>query len=70
MNGLQICCPGFEAAVVDDHIFCEEDGEVSVPGCCGGGCNILSDIKHCPYCGRRIQLTIGTISKVDDGAKA
>lgn len=46
MNGLQICCPSFEAAVVDEHIFCEEDGEVSVPGCCGGGCNILRDIKH------------------------
>jgi len=26
-----------------------------VPGCCGGGCYVLSDIKHCPFCGTRLE---------------
>lgn len=68
MKGLEPCCDSLKAALEVNAksyggIFVEEDGEISVMGCCGGGCNVLNDIQHCPFCGRRLQLTIGIITR-------
>lgn len=30
------------------------NGSWDVPGCCGGGCYILTDIKYCPWCGKSL----------------
>jgi hypothetical protein len=29
------------------------DGSWNVNGCCGGGCYVLSEISHCPFCGSK-----------------
>ena len=29
------------------------ENEINSPGCCGGGCYIMSDIKFCPWCGKK-----------------
>lgn len=26
----------------------------NVNGCCGGGCYVMENIKHCPYCGEKL----------------
>ena len=31
------------------------DGETwNVKGCCGGGCNVLWDVRFCPFCGEKL----------------
>ena len=32
-----------------------EDGTWNVNGCCGGGCFVIDDIKHCPFCGSELK---------------
>lgn len=31
-----------------------EDGTWHVNGCCGGGCYVLQNIIHCPFCGEEL----------------
>ena len=28
-----------------------KDGMWAIAGCCGGGCDVVSDMKFCPFCG-------------------
>jgi hypothetical protein len=49
------CCERFETAIGEGRIeLCDDPFRWDAPGCCGGGCNILSDATHCPYCGTRL----------------
>jgi hypothetical protein len=31
-----------------------DDWSWAVPGCCGGGCNVLTGLKFCPFCGQKL----------------
>lgn len=33
-----------------------EDNTFQIKSCCGGGCYAAINIKHCPYCGKKLQL--------------
>ena len=30
-------------------------GRWHINGCCGGGCYVVTDMKFCPYCGKRLK---------------
>jgi hypothetical protein len=32
----------------------DKEGNWHVNGCCGGGCYVLSNITHCPFCGKEL----------------
>jgi hypothetical protein len=48
------CCDALGKAVAERVVglACERFG-AHVNGCCGGCC-VLTDIKHCPFCGARL----------------
>jgi hypothetical protein len=48
------CCKRMEAAVNEKQIEVTKQQEFDIPGCCGGGCNVISDIKFCPFCGKEL----------------
>jgi len=37
---------------------CGEKGSWNVSGCCGGGCFVITGMKYCPYCGKKIKEII------------
>jgi xanthine/CO dehydrogenase XdhC/CoxF family maturation factor len=47
------CCEALQRAMFETLIV-HEDKQWNVPGCCGGGCNVLFDLKFCPFCGSRL----------------
>lgn len=61
MLNIHVCCKKMELAIEEEGIAVESDGEVAVPGCCGGGCNVLNNIKFCPFCGTEIETVNDSI---------
>jgi hypothetical protein len=56
------CCAHFrehQAQAKEDHgdgLFEQlSDGSWAIYGCCGGGCYVVQDMHHCPFCGIRLQ---------------
>jgi len=54
------CCDGFKEYVergdngVGAFEFLKEDNTWAINGCCGGGCFVLTDMKFCPFCGKKV----------------
>jgi len=38
---------------VNQPVVKEKDG-YAIQGCCGGGCCVITGIKYCPFCGKKI----------------
>lgn len=60
MKTRKLCCKEFDEAIEKGKIEQFKDGECgkpewNIPGCCGGGCFVLIDIKHCPWCGYKLR---------------
>jgi hypothetical protein len=57
------CCEEYKKNTGERSVgfetYCESGDKekvvTSVNGCCGGGCFVLNDIKHCPFCGAEIK---------------
>ena len=32
----------------------DSDGDWCINGCCGGGCFVVSAMKYCPFCGKKL----------------
>ena len=47
----RICCEDMKDALASRAIVPYAAGLADIPGCCGGGCNVLSVISFCPFCG-------------------
>ena len=30
------------------------NNKYAINGCCGGGCFIITEITHCPFCGEKV----------------
>lgn len=39
-----------------------EDGSWAINGCCGGGCFVITDMKHCPFCGIKLPTELEYVS--------
>jgi len=44
----------FDDEKISQPPITQSDGTFAVPGCCGGGCYIISEIVFCPFCGELI----------------
>lgn len=53
---MDLCCKEARQAVKAKDIMWYEGW--NVPGCCGGGCYVLMNIKHCPFCGKELPKEI------------
>lgn len=70
---IEICCDDMAAniaktsvdttAVIEAYPI-DNKVEVSVNGCCGGGCFVLSDIHFCPFCGKEIMVRVKDVEAV------
>jgi hypothetical protein len=38
----------------DNGLFVRNEADWNVNGCCGGGCYVVQDIRHCPFCGANL----------------
>lgn len=56
---MNFCCSRMkeelEAHSWERIIVKDSSGEWNINGCCGGGCFVLSDIRHCPFCGTKLE---------------
>ncbi len=51
------CCPPMVEALDMGAIDRDyTDGTWVVPGCCGG-CWVLQDLVHCPFCGKKLETS-------------
>ena len=53
------CCKDAKSLTAGNSPACWEyvDDGWAVPGCCGGGCYILQEVKYCPFCGKGLPGT-------------
>ena len=47
-------CAHLQDERISQELVMQDDATYDVPGCCGGGCNIISGLKYCPFCGERL----------------
>jgi len=48
------CCDKLKEMIEETAIIHDDDSSWRVPGCCGVGCDVLEDIKYCPFCGHEL----------------
>ena len=46
----------------------QKDGTWSANGCCGGGCYVVRNMTHCPFCGSDIKC-LGDEQLIEEGAQ-
>ena len=58
MPSIVQCCKEMTWSVEESTMeYDAEIGSVNVGGCCGGGCYVLMNLKYCPFCGKKIEVT-------------
>jgi len=58
MKEIKICCKKFKKQIerYGGSPFEVIGNDISVNGCCGGGCYVITDLLYCPWCGKKFKL--------------
>lgn len=51
---LSLCCEKLKQHLGETIIERTNNNEWHINGCCGG-CYVITDIEHCPFCGAELQ---------------